>query len=430
MIPADKVMKHSVQSDDVGASILLAVMRLNSPDGKDMTDDTRTDFLEVIKNAELVSYPPRATIMKKGEMGDSLCIILEGTVYVDSDEGQGVVLQKGSMVGQMSLLTDEPRNATVTAGDSLVSMLMIHKETLFANPAVYRGLLGNGLMIKGSSNSYELGRKLGEGATSKVYAIGGHERCAKVYKKNLDFEGDYVARFIAENFLGLKHPNIVCIYELIEAYGTHFIIMDWARGVTVKRKSGQAVTCLTLRQMLRFCAQEGMKIPDDTALKLFSHIAGALIHTHRHGYVHRDVKPENIFITTRGGEAVFMLADFGLALPVNAHPPKIAGTPQYMPPESVAIDNEDTTIGPQADFYSLAAVCYEVLAGEKLFKGSNIIELVRQHQHAEPDFLKLPGDAPAVLREFITRGLKKNPHDRPTTEDVGRLIERAQALFA
>ncbi|MEI6127079.1 MAG: protein kinase [Pseudomonadota bacterium] len=425
-IPADHVMKYSAQSDDVGASILFAVMKMNRPDAAGISDETRMDFLEVIKHAELETYSPGTTIMKKGEIGDSLCIILEGIVYVDAPEGKQIQLQKGNMVGQMSVLTDEPRNATVTAGDTTVSMLMIKKETLFANPGVYHCLLGNGLIIKGRNCNYELVQKVGEGTTSKVYEIGGHNLCAKVYKKTLDFEGDFISRFIAENFLDLKHPYIVNVYEMIEAYGTRFIIMDWAKGAALKKQNDQSVKCLTLRHLLRLYREEGRRIDGDVAVTIFCEIADALVYTHRHGYVHRDVKPENIFIDVREGAMAFMLADFGLALPVNTKPEKIVGTPQYMPPEAVAFDNPDNKISGAADFYSLAAVCYEVLAGEKLFKGSNILELVRQHQHAEPDFKKLPANAPGKLREFIERSLNKNPEERPAPHEVEKYIKEIQ----
>lgn len=425
-VSADQVVKHSVQNDDVGASIVFAVMQLNNTEGcSDITVENRTDFIEVIKNGELISYPSGSTIIKKGEEGDCLYVILEGSAYVEGADGNRIRLVKGNLVGQMAPLTEEPRNATVTAGEGLVSVLVISREILFANPAVYRCLLGNGLNIQGMNSSYELGRKLGEGTTSKVYAIGGNKYCAKVYKNVLRYEGDYVAKFIAENFLDLKHPNIVNVYELIEAYGTHFLIMDWAKGITTKTKSGETVQCVTLRHLLSVYQEEGRKLPVDMAYRMFCHIGRALIHTHNHGHVHRDIKPENIFIDIRDKEIVFMLADFGLALPINTRPAKIAGTPQYMPPEAVDLDNADMTIGAAADFYSLAAVCYEMLVGERLFNGAHIIELVRQHLHEEPDFTRLPADTPKDLRQFVERSLKKRPEERPSSEDVKKFVQYA-----
>lgn len=425
LVPTDQVTQHSVQNDDVVASIVFAVMQLNKTEGcVDITNDHRADFIEVIKNGALISYPPGATIIKRGETDDCLYVILEGSVFVETPDGKKVTLERGSLVGQMAPLTEEPRNATVIAGDNLVSALVVKKEILFANPSVYRCLLGDGLVISGKTGTYELGVKLGEGMTSKVYAIHGDQYCAKVYKNVLRYEGDFVAKFIAENFLDLKHPHIVNVYELIEAYGTHFIIMDWARGVNIKKKTGEVVKCLTLRHLIKVYQEEQQRIAVDLAFRMFSQIGAALLHTHQHGYVHRDIKPENIFLDVRDNQVAFMLADFGLALPINTRPAKIAGTPQYMPPEAVDIDNAEMTIGAAADFYSFAAVCYEMLTGQRLFTGTNILELVRQHLYEEPDFSRLPDDTPKPLRQFIERSLRKKPEDRPATDEVKNYIQK------
>jgi serine/threonine-protein kinase len=425
LVPTDQITKHSVQNDDVGASIVFAVMQLNKTEGcGDITNDHRADFIEVIKNGALISYPPGATIIRKGATDDCLYVILEGSVCVEAPDGKKITLDKGSLVGQMAPLIDEPRNATVVAGESLVSALVVRKETLFANPSVYRCLLGNGLVISGKTGNYELGVKLGEGMTSKVYAVRGERYCAKVYKNVLRYEGDYVAKFIAENFLDLKHPHIVNVYELIEAYGAHFIIMDWAKGVSIKKKTGEVVKCLTLRHLIKVYREEGQRLAVDLVFRMFSQIGAALLHTHQHGYVHRDIKPDNIFLDVRENQIAFMLADFGLALHINTRPEKIAGTPQYMPPEAVDIENTELTLGGTADFYSFAAVCYEMLTGERLFKGTNILELVRQHLYEEPDLSRLPADIPKTLRQFIERSLRKSPEDRPTADEVGKYIRQ------
>jgi len=424
-IPAERSTQYSAQADDVGASIVLAVMQLNNVGGGSVSDAVhRSDFIEVIKNGQFITYPPGATIIQRGDRDDCLYVILEGSVLVHTPDGGRLQLDQGSLVGQMAPLTDEPRNATVTAGDCTVSALVIGKETLFANPSVYRCLLGNGLELRGTTGSYELGQKLGEGMTAKVYEVRGDRYCAKVYKNVLRFEGDYVAKFIAENFLDLKHPNIVNVYELIEAYGTHFLIMDRAKGVTVKKKTGEIVTCMTLRHLIAMHHAEGLRIGHERCGDMLRQIGGALLHTHRHGYVHRDVKPENIFLDVRDGRIAYLLADFGLALPIDTRPAKIAGTPQYMAPETVDIENPKTRIGAAADFYALAVVCFEMLTGERLFSGSNILELVQQHLYAEPDLGRLPADTPQALRQFIARSLRKNPQERPTPEEIAQYLKQ------
>jgi len=424
--PGDRIARRSVQQDDVGASIVLAVMQLNNVGGSGACDAAhRNDFIEVIKNGRLITYPPGTTIIQRGETDDCLYVILEGSVVVHTPEGAAIRLDKGSLVGQMAPLTEEPRNATVVAGDRMVSALAINKETLFANPSVYHSLLGNGLRLQGKTGTYELGRKLGEGMTAKVYAVHGDRYCAKVYKNVLRFEGDYVAKFIAETFLALKHPNIINVYELTEAYGTHFLIMDRARGVTVKKKTGEVVTCMTLRQLIALHRAEGLRIGVARCGDMLRQIGGALQYTHRHGYVHRDVKPENIFLDVRDGRIAFLLADFGLALPIDTRPEKIAGTPQYMAPETVDIENPKTRIGAAADFYALAVVCFEMLTGRRLFSGSGILEVVRQHLYEQPDLSRLPADTPKPLRRFIERSLRKNPEERPSPDEAAAFFAQA-----
>jgi len=260
--------------------------------------------------------------------------------------------------------------------------------------------------------------------TSKVYALHDSRYCAKVYKNVLRFEGDYVAKFIAENFLDLKHPHIVNVYELIEAYGTHFLIMDRAHGVRLKKKTGEIALCLTLRHMLSVYAEQGERIPINLCTTMVADIGSALAHTHHHGYVHRDVKPENIFLDAREGTVVFLLADFGLALPIGATPNKIVGTPHYMAPEAIAIDTSATPLSGAADFYALAAVCFEMLTSKKLFTGATILEVLDQHCSAPPDLTLLPHDTPDNLREFIRSCLHKNPAERLSPEEVQTYVRQ------
>jgi len=164
LVSANRVTQHSIHNNDVGASIVFALMQLhNIGICNKLGERERGDCIEVIKQGHLITYPPGTTIVQYGDTSDSLYIILEGNVIVQTPDGRSIYLEKGSLVGHMAALTEQPRNATVIAGDHLVAALVISKETLFANPSVYRCLLGNGLVIQGKTGSYELGQKLGEG---------------------------------------------------------------------------------------------------------------------------------------------------------------------------------------------------------------------------------------------------------------------------
>ena len=407
-------------TEDSRASIVFAVMQLNRT-VEDAPYENRSDFIEVIKNADFSSWQAGSIIIQQATQADRLYVILEGSAVGATEDGQPTVLEKGSLVGQVSLLTEEPYGSTVIAGDMGVSMLAIKKEALLANPAVYRSLLGRGLSINGSTCAYELGEKLGEGATGHVYEIQDHRLCAKIYRLRPDGSNAPPAA-IPENILRLRHPHIVSMYENVSAHGSQFIIMDLARGITIRDKNGAPAHCRTLRQMMDVFQSEQQRVSLDMTAKVFRHVAAALLYIHQQGFVHRDVKPEHIFIDVSDNDISFMLSDFSLAFPISTRPGKIEGTPHYCPPEAIDIDRSETVITGSADYYSLAAVCFELLTGQTVFGGSNVLELARQHLEDEPDLSHLPANTPIWLGNFINQALQKDPALRPSRQDMEKLI--------
>jgi hypothetical protein len=410
-------------TEDTRASIVFALMQLNRT-AKESPYENRNDFIEVIKNADFGSWLAGASIIEQGNPGDRLYFILDGSAVGSGSDGKPEVFEKGNLVGHMPLLTEEPCCSTVIAGDKGVSMLAIKKEALIGNPVVYRSLLGRGLIIRGGSCDYELGDKLGEGFTGHVYEIQGHKLCAKIYRARLN-EGSAPPAVIPEDILRLRHPNIVSIHETASAHGSQFIIMDIASGVTIKRNNGASAHCRTLRQMMEVFQSEQQRVSLDMTAKIFRHVATALLYIHEQGYVHRDVKPEHIFIDVSDNDISFKLSDFSLAFPISTRPEKIEGTPHYCPPEAIHIDRPETIISGSADFYSLAAVCFELLTDQTVFGSSNVLELARQHLDAEPDLSRLPSDTPIWLGKFIEQALQKDPARRPLREDIEKLIALA-----
>ena len=187
-LETEKMNKEPVQAgntDDTRASIVFALLQLNRATG-DVPYENRKDFLEVIKNADFSTWPAGATIIEQGKPGDRLYIILEGSAVDMPCDCATSVLEKGALIGRMQLLNNEQFSSPVVAGDAGVSLLIIKKETLLANPAVYRSLLDQGLLIQGRDCTYVLGEKLGEGATGLVFEIEGHNLCAKIFRPKLD----------------------------------------------------------------------------------------------------------------------------------------------------------------------------------------------------------------------------------------------------
>jgi hypothetical protein len=405
---------------DTRASIVFALLQLNRATG-DIPYEHRKDFIEVIKNADFGTWPAGAIIIEQGQPGDHLYVILEGSAVDIPCDGEPAVLEKGTILGRMQLLNNEQFSSPMVAGDAGVSLLIIKKETLLANPAVYRSLLDRGILIQGRDCFYELGGKLGEGATGHVFEIEGHNLCAKIFRPRPD-AADGAPVSIPEDILRLRHPNIVSIHETISSYEAQFIIMDLAKGLTIRKKNGDFARCHNVRQMMEAFQSEQQRVSLDMTAKVFRHVAAALLYIHEQGFVHRDVKPEHIFIDVNDNDISFMLSDFSLAFPISTRPGTIEGTPHYCPPEAISIEKPENLIAGSADFYSLAAVCFELLTGQTVFGSSNVLELAQQHLQAEPDLSILPSETPIWLGKFIEQALKKNPAERPVREEMEKLI--------
>ena len=192
----------------------------------------------------------------------------------------------------------------------------------------------------------------------------------------------------------LIHPNIVVTYDAAtdEATGIPFIAMEFIDG-----------------QPLSHHLRSEHRIPWEKALEWCAALARALDHAHRAGVVHRDIKPANILLT-RGD--VPKIADFGIAKLSTAHLTKtgvVVGTPYFMSPEQLRGEELDG----RSDVFSLGALLYTLLAGERPFEGKEIASIASQVLYKNPRPLTevLP-DAPPFLDGVLTRALKKSREER------------------
>ncbi len=253
------------------------------------------------------------------------------------------------------------------------------------------------------SDSYELIREIGRGGMAIVYLMReratGIERAVKViHTKHLDDE-EALARFDREARLvaQLQHPNIVATHSVrwIEAVGFG-LVMDHVPG-------------RTLKQMLR----DGPKIAFDQATCILSDIAAALSFAHERGIVHRDVKPENIFIDESSGRA--LLADFGIARSVSNDTQQLTlagvaiGTPTYMAPEQI----DGSLADARSDLYSLGLVGWEILTGRRPWDGETLYNVIYHQKHDQLAAIDaLRPETPVRLVAAIERLLEKSPADR------------------
>lgn len=200
----------------------------------------------------------------------------------------------------------------------------------------------------------------------------------------------------------LSHPNIVTIYEYGEDQGNYFIAMEFLRGQTL-RDALQARGVLPLKEAVEIACQ----------------MLDALQYAHVSGVIHRDIKPDNIFILP-GGQV--KLTDFGIARLTEeaslTSDGQIFGTPSYMSPEQI----EGRGIDFRSDLFSLGVLLYEMLAGRKPFTGDSVVSITYAVMHAEPPPLI---GVPQGIEQVVRRALAKNPLQRHNSADQMKLDLRA-----
>lgn len=271
--------------------------------------------------------------------------------------------------------------------------------------AILEGRLGGADSLVGRKvHVYHCLSLIGAGAMGRVYLASHqdlHRQCAlKILSpKRGPLDADAVARFYLEGraAASLIHPNIVTLHAIGELDGTHFLEMEYVPGQS-------------LRQLIR---GEG-PLPVNRALWLIAMVADGLAAAHRAGIIHRDVKPDNILITTSG---VAKIGDFGLARLLHHSADDhwdqvICGTPDYMAPE--VLRAEPAT--PASDVYALGLCFYELLAGRLPWSKSSLTSLVT-HGRCEPvpDVRVVRPDVPceiATVIQLLTAELHdRRPHD-------------------
>ena len=253
---------------------------------------------------------------------------------------------------------------------------------------------------------YDILGELGRGGMATVYLA--HELsldrkvAIKVMLPAMLTGPGMVERFKREarTAANLSHPNIIPIYTVREAEGLIFCVIKLVEGTP-------------LDAVMRELSQ----LPIPMVQGILAQVGGALGYAHRHGVIHRDIKPGNILIDDEGWAVV---TDFGIAKVVSStgltSTGMAIGTPTYMSPEQATADE----VTGASDQYSLGVVAYEMLAGRPPFVGGSMVALMYSHNHDDPPSLKLfRHDVPDQLCDAVMRMLRKAPDERfPTMEDA------------
>ena len=279
---------------------------------------------------------------------------------------------------------------------------------------------------KALRGAYELERELGRGGMATVYLAHDLRHDRPVALKVLHSELAQTLgpeRFLREiKFAArLQHPHICSVYDSGEVEGSPegtsaaagrqlWFTMPYVEGESLRDR---------LRREHRLCVAD--------TLRIVSEACRGLEYAHQHGVVHRDVKPENILLATDGSTLV---ADFGIARafeePQDQHLTETGlaiGTPAYMAPEQAM---GERTVDARADQYSLAAVCYEMLAGVPPFEGASAAALIaRRFTGPAPNVRAGCPEAPEAVAHALDRALALRPADR-----FGSMAEFERELLA
>lgn len=264
-------------------------------------------------------------------------------------------------------------------------------------------MLTEGMFI---ADRYEVISKIGAGGMSDVYKAKDHVLgrfvAIKVLKPEFSEDVGFVSKFHteAQSAAGLEHPNIVNIYDVGSEDGLHYIVMEYIEGITLKtyiEKKGR----LTFKEAVSIAIQVGRGIEA----------------AHNKNIVHRDIKPQNIMISTEGKVKVM---DFGIARAATSNTihSDVMGSVHYSSPEQA----RNGFIDGKSDIYSLGIVMYEMVTGRVPFDGDTTVSIAIQHLQEEmvPPSAYAP-DLPISLEKIILKCTQKSPSRR--YQNIGDLIQ-------
>lgn len=264
-------------------------------------------------------------------------------------------------------------------------------------------------LLSAYTNLVEIGR----GGMATVYratsADTGHLVAIKVLDMHLMNDPTARARFAQEASFRLNHPNIIRVIEHdVDSRGsTPYIVMEYVAGESLEQR----------------IQREGMQSPK-ALMPMLHDIANALDYAHSQGVIHRDVKPNNILIRSKGGQA--LLADFGIAKTASftAYTATLArvGSVLFMSPEQAA---GDPLLAPASDIYSLGVTAYYALSGRHPFEGEDQVAVARRHMDEIPAHISdIEPNVPRGLGNVVMRALSKQPTQRPRS--AGEFVQQME----
>ncbi|MFF8604327.1 serine/threonine-protein kinase [Streptomyces sp. NPDC015346] len=274
-------------------------------------------------------------------------------------------------------------------------------------------------MARNIGSRYTAHQILGRGSAGTVWLGEGPEGpvAIKLLREDLASDQELVGRFVQERtaLLGLDHPRVVAVRDLVVDGNDLALVMDLVRGTDLRTRLDRE-----------------RRLAPEAAVAIIADVADGLAAAHAAGVVHRDVKPENILLDMEGplgpgGAHPALLTDFGVAklidTPGRTKATRIIGTPDYLAPEIV----EGLPPRAAVDIYALATVLYELLAGFTPFGGGHPGAVLRRH--VTETVVPLPG-IPEELWQLIVQCLAKAPASRLRASELAARLRDVLPLLA
>ncbi|KAF2779764.1 serine/threonine-protein kinase [Streptomyces sp. OM5714] len=274
-------------------------------------------------------------------------------------------------------------------------------------------------MARKIGSRYTAHQILGRGSAGTVWLGEGPDGpvAIKLLREDLASDQELVSRFVQERtaLLGLEHPHVVSVRDLVVDGNDLALVMDLVRGTDLRTRLDRE-----------------RRLSPEAAVAVVADVADGLAAAHAAGVVHRDVKPENVLLDMQGplgpgGSHPALLTDFGVAklidTPRRTRATKIIGTPDYLAPEIV----EGLPPRAAVDIYALATVLYELLAGFTPFGGGHPGAVLRRH--VTETVVPLPG-IPDELWQLLVQCLAKAPASRLRASELSARLRELLPMLA
>jgi predicted Ser/Thr protein kinase len=349
-------------------------------------------------------------IIAQGKVGEHCWIVQKGSCVVKVEKEDELFpvgqIRKGEFVGEMAIITGEPRSAHVDAETDMELWGFPRRifESFAENYPGVRTFLTEIIADRFFSRKLTADRKIGKYIITDIIGRGGYAIvykglhadlrrpvAVKMLKHDMALNPDFITNFKKEarTIAKFNHENIVKVYDIEDLYRTMFIVMEYLDGIS-----------------LEYLLKEKQKLTIPKVLNILISVFRGLQYAHERGIVHADIKPDNIFIQS---DEQIKILDFGLACPAGTENIDMLGTLQYMSPEQIELLELDE----RTDIYSLGIVAYELLTGEKPYPEDDpiaLMDLIVQQDVPDPSVKATY--LPEVLRKFVLKACARDLEQR------------------